>query len=130
MTSAAASPDGSTDRRPLPGAAAQTFAVVGGLAAWGVALLVAYPMVQIACAAGRPELVHLVRWTAIAVAVAATAVGRSVHRRAGIAERDDRAGDRARRARFVGFVGAVLSASGVLLLVVEDLATWVIDPCL
>jgi hypothetical protein len=31
---------------------------------------------------------------------------------------------------FLGFGGMLLSGSGTFLLIVEDLATWVIDPCL
>ena len=118
------------ERRALPGALPQAFAVIGGLAAWGVAVLVSYPMVQIACAAGLPLLVHLVRWTATVVALAATLTGYRTYRRAlqvgeGQADRE-----RIHRVAFTGFTGMLLSASGALLLIVEGIATWVIDPCL
>ncbi|HSK97494.1 MAG TPA: hypothetical protein VK891_12820 [Euzebyales bacterium] len=116
--------------RRVPGAASQAFAVAGGLAAWGVAVLVAYPVVQVACALGRPVLVHLVRWVAMAVAVAATVVGVWIYRSADAADGDDVGGTRIQRVRFIGLTGTLLSASGLLLLFVEDLATWVIDPCL
>lgn len=130
MTAARGSEGTGRDDQRLPCAARQSFAVVGGLAAWGVALLVAYPMVQIACAADRPVLVHLVRWAALAVAVAATAVGWSVHRGANRISTDHYDRRRVQRVGFVGLTGMLLSASGALLLIVEDLATWVIDPCL
>ena len=130
----AASPETARRQRDgLPGAIAQVYAVVGGQAAWGVAVLTAYPMVQIACGAGQPLLVHLVRWVALAVALGATLTGYSVYRRArGAEERGDHpvAPKRIQRMRFTGFGGMLLSAAGALLLFVEDLATWVIDPCL
>ena len=119
----------------LPSGALQAFGVVGGMAAWGVALLTAYPMVQVACAVGQPLLVHLVRWVAMLVALAATLTARHVHLRAratadALTDDDPVLVERAHRVRFVGFGGMLVSATGVLLLVVEDLATWVIDPCL
>lgn len=135
-----------------PGTLAQAFAVGGGMAAWGVALLVAYPTVQLACAAGLPVLVHLVRWIALAVAIAATLTGWRVaaaardlagsSAAAGAARGADAEGAhpdaeaesapaaRIERLRFMGLGGALLSASGAFLLVVEDLAAWVIHPCL
>jgi hypothetical protein len=121
------------DAADLPGPAPQAFAVVGGMAAWGVALLTAYPVVQIACSVGQPLLVHLVRWTATLIALTATLTGRHVYRRARAAEPgpdDPVVRERIQRTRFLGFGGMLVSATGVLLLVVEDLATWVIDPCL
>lgn len=121
------------DRRDgLPGAFAQAFAVVGGLAAWGIAVLVAYPMVQIACGLEQRIIVHLVRWTALAIALAATASGFVVSRRASAVEAqgDHPSPKRVERVRFAGFGGMLLSGGGALLLFVEDLATWVIDPCL
>lgn len=119
--------------RALPGRFPQVFAVVGGQAAWGIAVLTAYPMVQVACAAGQPLLVHLVRWIAAAVALAATVTGYRVYRVYRQAAPEDEgsiARERIQRVRFVGFGGMLLSATGLLLLLVEDLATWVIDPCL
>ena len=117
----------------LPGAVAQVFAVVGGQAAWAIAVLTAYPMVQIACGAEQRLLVHLVRWVALAIALAATLTGYRVYRSARAAEdRGDhpRGLKRLQRMRFTGLGGMLLSAAGALLLFVEDLATWVIDPCL
>lgn len=117
-------------RDALPGLWPQAFGVVGGMAAWGVAVLTAYGVVPVACALAMPVLVHLVRWIALAVAVASTVTAVMVYRRA--QRIDDRGGTetRVRNARFLGFGGALVSAAGALLLVVEDLATWVIDPCL
>lgn len=117
-------------RGELPGRIAQVFGVVGGMGVWGVAVLTAYPTVQIACAAGQPLLVHLVRWVATAVALAATLTAWRVYRRAERVDDREVGPVRARNARLVGFGGTLVSASGVLLLVIEDLATWVIDPCL
>lgn len=117
----------------LPGPFPQVFAVVGGQAAWGIAVLSAYPVVQIACAAGQPLLVHLVRWIAAAVALGATATGYRVYRRAQQVTGEDEGWvgrERIQRVRFVGFGGTLLSGTGLFLLLVEDLATWVIDPCL
>jgi hypothetical protein len=119
-------------RAGLPGAAAQVFAVVGGQAAWAVAVLTAYPMVQIACGLAQPLVVHAVRWVALAIALAATLTGYRVYRAARGAEAhtDDAGRWRVQRVRFTGLGGLLLSAAGAFLLVVEDLATWVIDPCL
>lgn len=126
----AAAGDTAAARRALPGRRPQVFGVVGGMGAWGIAVLAAYPMVQIACAVSQPLLVHLVRWVATAVAVAATLTAWGVYRHAREADEDDAGPVRVRNTRMVGFGGALVSASGVLLLVVEDLAAWVIDPCL
>jgi hypothetical protein len=111
---------------------ALVFAVVGGQAAWAVALLVAYPTVQVACRLNLPLLVHLVRWTALAVAVPATLVGYRSWRRLGEAERAvaDSPPHATQRTSFVAFGGMLLSGMAVLLLFIEDLATWVIHPCL
>lgn len=116
-----------------PGGLAQAFAVVGGQAAWGLALLIAYPTVQVACEAGLPILVHLVRWIAGAVALGATVTGYRVYRgaqRLGPRDDDPRWRTRVERIRLVGLGGMLLSAFAVMLLVVEDMATWAIDPCL
>lgn len=116
--------------RRLPGWGALWFGVLGGLAAWGLAVLVAYPTVAIVCDAGAsPVWIHLVRWTALVIALAATTVAYRSWRTAG------RAGDHvpaglAARVRFMGLGGALLSGAGAFLLIVEDIATWVIDPCL
>lgn len=118
------------DVAQLPGPLPQAFAVVGGMAAWGVAVLIAYPMVQIACAVGSSLLVHMVRWIATVVAVAATAAGIWIYRRAQAVDAERIGPERVQRVRFMGAAGALLSASGALLLIVEDIATWVIDPCL
>lgn len=116
--------------RRLPGWAPLWFGVVGGQAAWGIAVLVAYPTVAIVCDVGASALwIHLVRWSALAVALAATAVAHRSWRTAGDAG-DDVPPARAARARFMGLAGVVLSSAGAFLLFVEDIATWVIDPCL
>lgn len=116
--------------QPLPGWLPLWFGVAGGQAAWAVAVLVAYPTVAVVCNAGASALwVHLVRWSALVVALAATSVAYRSWRlgqRAG----DDVPAALAARVRFMGLGGVVLSAAGAFLLVVEDIATWVIDPCL
>lgn len=126
----AAAGDDPAVREELPGRLPQVFGVVGGMGVWGVAVLTAYPMVQIACAAGQPLLVHLVRWVAAAVALVATITAWRVYRRADRVDDDHVGPARARNTRLVGLGGTLISASGVLLLVIEDIATWVIDPCL
>lgn len=125
-----AADDAAATRRTLPGRFPQVFGVVGGMGAWGVAVLAAYPTVQIACALSQPVLVHLVRWVATAVALAATLTAWRVYRHAQRADDGEVGPVRARNTRMIGFGGTLVSASGVLLLVLEDLATWVIDPCL
>lgn len=121
--------DPATAHRDLPGRLPQVFGVVGGMGAWGIALLTAYPTVQIACVVGQPLLVHLVRWVALVVAVAAMLTAWQVSRRAQRADEDRVGPVRVRNARLVGLGGALVSASGVLLLAMEDAAAWVIDPC-
>jgi hypothetical protein len=113
----------------LPGWGRLWFAVAGGQAAWAVALLAAYPLVRVGCALGTPLVVHGVRWIAMVVAMAATVTGVRVWRQARAVLRDAPVRE-AQRAVFMGLVGALLSATGFLLLFMEDLATWVIDPCL
>lgn len=113
--------------RPLPGAAARAFAVSGGLAAWAIAFLAAYPLVRVSCAVGSSLPVHLVRWAAMVVAVAATLTGWRLYRAAGTHPPE---GHGTEKARFFGRAGMVLSVGGLALLAVEDLASWVIDPCL
>lgn len=130
MNEAADAADTAVTRRALPGRLPQVFGVVGGMGAWGVAVLAAYPMVQIACALSQPVLVHLVRWVATAVALAATFTAWWVYRHAQRVDEGEVGPVRARNTRMIGFGGTLVSASGVLLLVVEDLAAWVIDPCL
>lgn len=122
---------GTTERtRRLPGWLSLWFGVAGGQAAWGVAVLVAYPSVAMACNAGASTIwIHLVRWSALVVALAATAVA---HRcwRIGQEAGDDVPAKHAARVRFMGLGGVLLSGTGAFLLFVEDMATWVIDPCL
>lgn len=116
--------------RPLPGWLPLWFGVIGGQAAWASAVLVAYPTVAAVCNAGASSLwIHLVRWTALVVALGATAVA---HRswRIGRAAGDDVPPGLVSRLRFMGLGGVLLSGAGAFLLLVEDIATWVIDPCL
>lgn len=114
----------------LPGWGPLWFGVFGGLAAWGLAVLVAYPTVAMVCGAGASTLwFHLVRWSALVVALAATTVAYRSWRTAQQAV-DDVPVALAARVRFMGLGGALLSGAGVFLLIVEDIATWVIDPCL
>ncbi|HVM15245.1 MAG TPA: hypothetical protein VM287_13090 [Egibacteraceae bacterium] len=114
----------------LPGWLPLWFGVAGGQAAWGLAVLVAYPTVAMVCNAGASTVwIHLVRWSALVVALAATVVA---HRcwRIGQEAGDDAPAALAARVRFMGLGGVLLSGAGAFLLVVEDMATWVIDPCL
>lgn len=120
----------SVSHEELPGLAPQLFALMGGISVWMVAVLTAYPMVRIACVVGQPLLVHLVRWIAALVALAATLTAIWVYRRGKQADEGRVGAAAARNVRLVGFAGALIGATGVLLLLVEDLATWVIDPCL
>lgn len=114
----------------LPGWLPLWFGVAGGQAAWGVAVLVAYPTVAMVCEAGASTYwVHLVRWSALVVALAATAVAYRCWRM-GQAAGDDVAAALGGRVRFMGLGGVLLSGAGAFLLFVEDLATWVIHPCL
>lgn len=116
--------------RRLPGWLPLWFGVAGGQAAWAVAVLVAYPTVAIVCNAGASTVwIHLVRWSALVVALAATAVAYRSWRIAQEAA-DDAPPTLVARVRFMGLGGALLSGAGAFLLFVEDLATWVIDPCL
>lgn len=136
-------------RARLPGGRSLAFAVAGGQAVWALALLVAYPTVQVACAADLPILVHLVRWIAMVVALGATVTGgrawRAAHAAGAMApgEHGDPASPdepprafatgwrrHAQRVAFLGFAGMLLSGIAVFLLFVEDLGTWVIDPCI
>lgn len=119
-----------TGEDALPGWVTLWFGVLGGLAAWGAAVLVAYPTVAAVCSAGASTVwIHMVRWVAMVIAITATAV-------AARSWRDGRAtGSGASptvvsRVRFMGLGGALLSGAAVFLLVVEDIATWVVDPCL
>jgi hypothetical protein len=117
----------------IPGYLWLWFAALGGQVAWALAVLIAYPTVQVACETGLTVLVHAVRWTAMVVALAATAAGYLAWRRieplrdAGVPRATAR---HLQRARLMGFGGMLLSAGGFLLLFLEDLAAWVIDPCL
>ena len=114
----------------LPGWAALWFGVAGGQAAWAAAVLIAYPTVAVVCDLGADRVwIHLVRWVAGAIAAAAVVVAHRNARR-GQAAGDDVPPGEAARARFMGVGGLLLSAVAVFLLFVEDLATWVIDPCL
>lgn len=117
----------------LPGYVWLWFAVAGGQAAWAVAVLIAYPMVQVACETGIIWLVHSVRWIAMVVALASTAAGFTAWRRVSAVVGDDEPLATVRhvqRARFMAFAGMILSAVAFLLLFVEDIAAWMIDPCL
>lgn len=114
----------------LPGWLPLWFGVAGGQAAWAVAVLVAYPIVAVVCNAEASSVwIHLVRWSALAVALAAAAVA---HRswRVGRDAGEDVPVALATRVRFMGLGGVLLSVSAAFLLLVEDIAAWVIDPCL
>lgn len=116
--------------RRLPGWGALWFGALGGMAAWAAAVLVAYPTVAAVCGAGASSVwIHLVRWSALVVALAATAVAYRTWRTAQRAGDDVPAG-LAARVRFMGLAGVLLSGAGAFLLIIEDIATWVIDPCL
>lgn len=116
--------------RRLPGWAPLWFGVAGGQAAWAIAVLVAYPTVAAVCDAGASTIwVHLVRWSALAVALSATAVAYRSWR-VGRSAGDDVPAALAARVRFMGLGGVLLSGAGAFLLFVEDIATWVIHPCL
>lgn len=122
--------DACVPTRRLPGWGSLWFGVAGGQAAWAIALLVAYPTVAAVCDARASTVwIHLVRWVALAVALAATAVAHRCWRTG-----RDAAGDvppaLAARTRFMGLGGVLASAAAAFLLVVEDIATWVVDPCL
>jgi hypothetical protein len=114
----------------LPGLLPQLFGLMGGISVWMVAVITAYPMVRIACVAEQPLLVHLVRWTAMVVALAALLTARRVHRRGQQVDVGGAGAAVGRNVRLVGFAGVLVSATGLLLLIVEDLAAWVINPCL
>jgi hypothetical protein len=115
---------------PLPSWLALWFGVAGGQAAWGLAVLIAYPTVAAVCQAEAPRFfIHAVRWTAMVVAIAATAVAFRSWRQAE-AVRAEAPEPAASRASFMGLGGMMLSATATFLLFVEDMATWVIDPCL
>jgi hypothetical protein len=117
----------------LPGYLWLWFAVIGGQAAWAVAFLLAYPMVQVACETGMSIVVHLPRWIAAVIAGSAVAAGFLAWRRieALRAAHEPLATARhVQRARLMAFAGMLLSSAGLLFLVLEDIATWVIDPCL
>jgi hypothetical protein len=114
----------------LPGWLPLWFGVAGGQAAWAVAVLVAYPTVAAVCNADASRVwVHLVRWTALGVALAATAIAYRSWRAAQAAG-DDVPPGLVNRVRFMGLGGVLLSGAGAFLLFVEDIATWVIHPCL
>lgn len=115
----------------MPGWFALWFGVIGGQAAWAIGLLVAYPTVAAVCGADAPRVViHLVRWVAFAIAVTATSVAYRSWRRAQAATDSGVASETVTRTAFMGLGGLLLSAAGAFLVFVEDLATWVIDPCL
>lgn len=115
----------------LPGWATLWFGVVGGQAAWAVAVLAAYPTVAMVCDAGASTVwIHAVRWVAMVVAAVASAVAVRSWRRGRAATGSDTSDRVAARVRFMGLGGALLSGSAVFLLFVEDIATWVIHPCL
>lgn len=114
----------------LPGWPSLWFGVIGGQAAWAAAVLIAYPTVAVVCDADASTIwIHLVRWSALAVALAAVAVAHRNWRTAGEISADV-APTVASRVRFMGLGGVILSSAGAFLLIVEDIATWAIDPCL
>lgn len=114
----------------LPGWPQLWFGVAGGQAAWAIAVLVAYPTVAAVCDAGTSTLwIHVVRWSALAVALAAAVVASRNWRAAGHLP-DGAPPHLVSRLRFMGLGGVLLSSAGAFLLIVEDIATWVIDPCL
>lgn len=113
-----------------PGWAALWFGALGGQVAWGLAVLIAYPTVAMVCNAGASSAwIHLVRWSALLVALAAATVAYRSWR-SGQEVGDDTPAAVAARVRFMGLGGVLLSGAAAFLLVVEDIATWVIDPCL
>lgn len=119
--------DERTDTRSVAGLPALSFALWGGLVAWGTHLLVAMGLVGVACTHGLSWLVHVVTGVTAMVAAAATATGVAVHRRA--RGTDSSLWEVASREMFLSVVGVLLSGLGLLLIVFEGVPALFVDPC-
>jgi hypothetical protein len=106
-----------------PSAAAQWFAVLGGIAAWFVHLMAAYLLVPNTCATESQVAQYAVTVPLLGAAAASVAVAVRMWRRAADG------GRAVARLRFLGFVGALLGGIAALSIVANAFGIVLLGPC-
>jgi hypothetical protein len=99
-------------------------AYAGAPAAWALAVGASYAVVPLACEWGTALPLHAIRAVTLAVAAAATAAVFALWR-------DVRGGRalRLRRTETLAFVGIAVAGFSALLIALEGVANFVVDPC-
>jgi hypothetical protein len=111
--------------RPV-GMAMLIFAMLAGPVAWSLRLMIAYPLVLLACNTGWEFLLYLVSGVTAAGAIAGGVVSRIVWRRARTQARARGPGN---RSLFVGIFGMASSALFLVAILVESFAIVQLNPC-
>lgn len=99
-------------------------ALVGAPLAWGLALGASYVLVPVSCELGTVLPLHAVRAVTAAAALAAAAASHGVRR----ATRGSEAPP-VRRTAFLAFLGVAVASFSALLIVLEGVANFAVDPC-
>jgi len=98
--------------------------LVGGPAAWAIAVGASYVTVPVACDVGTTLPLHAIRVVTTAAALGSTWLSYGVWR-----ESRGAAALAVERTAFLGLLGVVVSAFSAVLIVLEGVANFVIDPC-
>lgn len=104
------------------------FGMLGGPVAWAARLLVAYPLVPVACATGSNLPLHLVTLATAASTVAAALVSWRIWRQARRDARGDDGGGLSRNG-FMGLFGMLSSGFFLLVILAEGSMAFFVDAC-
>lgn len=101
----------------------------GGAASWGLRLTFSYLSIPYVCETGAMWLMHVISASFIVLALLAMWSGITVWRGAR-SRREDAGTDVWERNEFLGLAGAFLSGLFTLVIVLENVANFFVDPCL
>ncbi len=109
-----------------PRLASQVFGFFGAIGAWAASLMISYPLVEVACAAGAWSLV-MVNLALIAVGGASVWVAWKGWR---LAQESEGWEMPIRRVGFVSFVGVLLGSIGLVIMIGHLGSMLLVGPCL
>jgi hypothetical protein len=98
--------------------------LVGAPAAWALAILASYVLVPVSCELGTRLPLHGVRLVTTAAALGAAWAAFGLWRETRGSE-----GARVRRTAFLAAIGVGIALFSALLIVLEGIANFVVDPC-
>lgn len=110
-------------------AVAQWFPIIGPLAAALGMQELSYIVVPYACVVRQPALLHIVPVLMLILTAAAGLVARRTWERTGRQWPADEGGSLG-RSRFMATLGLITAGAGVLVIVAQWIAIWMLHPCL